>query len=264
MSLKTEEDGGNSGGLLTGHVVTRWYRSPEVILSQQYSTAVDIWSFGCVFGELLGALHPAEERKSKSKYSALFQGESCGYLSSTDWSDGEDSDEELLDKTKSMSLKSNPARLPSQKYLDSLCRPRSQLSVILDMLGTSPEGADTLPREVQYILATIHSRHPRRVADYSALYPAALPADLHLLQQCLAFSASERITAADALRSAYFHSSDHHHKGRDKDTKEKSPVSLDKLKIDVCAGSFAVLNRAKEEARESEAQLPYHVSVLYI
>jgi mitogen-activated protein kinase 1/3 len=92
MSLKTEEDGGNSGGLLTGHVVTRWYRSPEVILSQQYSTAVDIWSFGCVFGELLGALHPAEERKSKSKYSALFQGESCGYLSSTDWSDGEDSE----------------------------------------------------------------------------------------------------------------------------------------------------------------------------
>ena len=39
---------------LTRHVVTRWYRAPEVILSLPYSGAVDVWSVGCIFGELLG------------------------------------------------------------------------------------------------------------------------------------------------------------------------------------------------------------------
>jgi len=35
-------------------VVTLWYRSPELLLGiKQYSTAVDMWSVGCIFGELL-------------------------------------------------------------------------------------------------------------------------------------------------------------------------------------------------------------------
>ena len=39
---------------LTKHVVTRWYRAPEVILmNKMYSYSVDIWSVGCIFAELL-------------------------------------------------------------------------------------------------------------------------------------------------------------------------------------------------------------------
>lgn len=37
----------------TGLVVTRWYRPPELLLGdRKYTTAVDIWGIGCVFGEL--------------------------------------------------------------------------------------------------------------------------------------------------------------------------------------------------------------------
>jgi serine/threonine protein kinase len=36
------------------HVVTRWYRPPEIILLQEYTSAVDMWSAGCVLAELLG------------------------------------------------------------------------------------------------------------------------------------------------------------------------------------------------------------------
>jgi serine/threonine protein kinase len=41
---------------MTHFVVTTWYRSPELLLSPlhiPYSTAIDIWSVGCVFGELM-------------------------------------------------------------------------------------------------------------------------------------------------------------------------------------------------------------------
>ena len=44
-------------------MVTRWYRAPEVILNaSEYTKAVDIWSVGCILGELLGrtALFPGE------------------------------------------------------------------------------------------------------------------------------------------------------------------------------------------------------------
>ena len=40
---------------LTEYVVTRWYRAPEIMLScQEYTKAIDIWSVGCIFAELLG------------------------------------------------------------------------------------------------------------------------------------------------------------------------------------------------------------------
>ena len=41
--------------VLTEYVVTRWYRAPEVILNaQKYTHALDVWSIGCIFAELLG------------------------------------------------------------------------------------------------------------------------------------------------------------------------------------------------------------------
>lgn len=42
---------------LTRHVVTRWYRAPEVILMNDfYSYSIDIWSVGCIFAELMSMM----------------------------------------------------------------------------------------------------------------------------------------------------------------------------------------------------------------
>lgn len=39
---------------LTDYVATRWYRAPEILLgSQTYTFGVDMWSCGCILGELL-------------------------------------------------------------------------------------------------------------------------------------------------------------------------------------------------------------------
>ncbi|KAK7878390.1 hypothetical protein WMY93_031020 [Mugilogobius chulae] len=36
----------------TEYVATRWYRSPELLLGAPYGKAVDMWSVGCILGEL--------------------------------------------------------------------------------------------------------------------------------------------------------------------------------------------------------------------
>ncbi|POM60480.1 Serine/threonine protein Kinase [Phytophthora palmivora] len=39
---------------LSEYVVTRWYRAPELLLANAYTKAIDMWSIGCIFAELLG------------------------------------------------------------------------------------------------------------------------------------------------------------------------------------------------------------------
>jgi len=47
-----EED--DSAPVLTEYVATRWYRAPEILLgSTKYTKAVDMWSVGCILGELI-------------------------------------------------------------------------------------------------------------------------------------------------------------------------------------------------------------------
>ncbi|MED6156487.1 Mitogen-activated protein kinase mmk2 [Stylosanthes scabra] len=39
---------------MTEYVVTRWYRAPELLLNcSDYTAAIDIWSVGCIFGEIM-------------------------------------------------------------------------------------------------------------------------------------------------------------------------------------------------------------------
>eukprot|EP00039_Didymoeca_costata_P010784 m.146069 g.146069 ORF g.146069 m.146069 type:complete len:508 (+) comp14962_c0_seq12:391-1914(+) len=45
-------------GLATGYVTTRWYRAPEVMLTwQHYTNALDMWSAGCLFAEMLNRIN---------------------------------------------------------------------------------------------------------------------------------------------------------------------------------------------------------------
>ena len=65
---------------LTGHVVTRWYRAPEIILLEKdYGPAVDIWSVGCIFAELLSMMK--ENAATYQDRHPLFPGTSCFPLS---------------------------------------------------------------------------------------------------------------------------------------------------------------------------------------
>eukprot|EP00697_Spironema_sp_BW2_P004729 gnl/Spiro4/16410_TR8815_c0_g1_i1.p1 gnl/Spiro4/16410_TR8815_c0_g1~~gnl/Spiro4/16410_TR8815_c0_g1_i1.p1 ORF type:complete len:420 (-),score=68.40 gnl/Spiro4/16410_TR8815_c0_g1_i1:66-1325(-) len=45
---------GPKNAAMTEYVATRWYRAPEVILANEYSKALDVWSVGCILAEFLG------------------------------------------------------------------------------------------------------------------------------------------------------------------------------------------------------------------
>ena len=43
----------SAGPPLTEHVVTLWYRAPELVANSNYTSSIDIWAVGCIFAEIL-------------------------------------------------------------------------------------------------------------------------------------------------------------------------------------------------------------------
>lgn len=61
---------------LTPHVISRWYRPPEIILIEKhYDYAVDMWCLGCTLGELLYSTNDYCHLKIENRF--MFQGDSC-------------------------------------------------------------------------------------------------------------------------------------------------------------------------------------------
>lgn len=61
-------------------MVTRWYRAPEVILLyDSYTSAIDVWSVGCIFAELLSMMK--ENYATVFDRQPLFPGHTCFPLS---------------------------------------------------------------------------------------------------------------------------------------------------------------------------------------
>ncbi|KAK5988779.1 Cyclin-dependent kinase 11B [Cladobotryum mycophilum] len=69
---------------LTQLVVTLWYRSPELLLGERsYGAAVDMWSVGCIFGELITREPLLQGGNEVDQMSKIF--ELCGVPSEETW-----------------------------------------------------------------------------------------------------------------------------------------------------------------------------------
>ena len=63
---------------LSPHVQARFYRAPEIIMTQKcYTQKIDVWSLGCIFAEIAANQITSDQSSSNS----LFQGSSCFPLS---------------------------------------------------------------------------------------------------------------------------------------------------------------------------------------
>jgi serine/threonine protein kinase len=68
---------------LSNCVVSRWYRAPEIILTQKrYDQSVDIWSMGCILAELIySSMQYSQDPKFDQDDRFLFPGTSSFPLS---------------------------------------------------------------------------------------------------------------------------------------------------------------------------------------
>eukprot|EP00929_Paragymnodinium_shiwhaense_P000351 TRINITY_DN100597_c0_g1_i1.p1 TRINITY_DN100597_c0_g1~~TRINITY_DN100597_c0_g1_i1.p1 ORF type:complete len:444 (-),score=101.31 TRINITY_DN100597_c0_g1_i1:349-1680(-) len=158
--------------VMTKHVVTRWYRAPELALLQDFYTyAIDVWSSGCIYAELLQMLNPDVHAVDRSP---LFPGKSCYPLS--------------------------PARNQPDRRSQTAGQ-RDQLEVIFDVIGTPTDDdiaqlqTPDLQREVRHFTA-------RNGDGISSRVPDAGPEQLELLAQMLLFDPHKRITVESALQNS--------------------------------------------------------------
>ncbi|XP_021772253.1 cyclin-dependent kinase C-2-like isoform X2 [Chenopodium quinoa] len=71
-------------GNLTNRVITLWYRPPELLLgSTKYGPAVDMWSVGCIFAELLDGKPLFSGKDEPEQISKIF--ELCGAPDDSNW-----------------------------------------------------------------------------------------------------------------------------------------------------------------------------------
>ena len=160
---------------LTGHVVTRWYRSPEIILLEKdYGPAVDIWSVGCILAELLSMIK--ENAPTYHDRHPLFPGTSCFPLSP---------DHKVAVKK---------GGFPSSNS--------DQLNVIFDIIGTPNEEEMSFVTDAKALeyLKTFSAR-PR--VDLKTKYPAAGDDALDLLNKMLVFNPFFRISVDECLNHPF-------------------------------------------------------------
>lgn len=177
-----ENEGLKQGGRflkrqLTGHVVTRWYRAPELILLQEnYTEAIDMWSVGCIFAELLNMLK--ENVAYYSDRSPLFPGSSCFPLSPDNKQQSED-------------------------YRFKIRGNRDQLNMIFNVLGSpSDEDIEVLEKDDAKRYIRIFSK--RSGIDLQTRFPGASSLSIDLLKKMLVFNPNKRITVDEALSHPLF------------------------------------------------------------
>jgi len=155
---------------LTRHVVTRWYRAPEVILLDQdfeHMDRVDMWSVGCIFAELL-----MMEKENCSHYrdrEPLFPG-SCSY----------------------------PLSPASSRRQRAGTAADDQLKVIFDVIGT-PTKQEIESFENKNVRKYLNKFFKRKHIDWSKKFKGSSKRALDLLEGLLKFDREERYTCHQSL-----------------------------------------------------------------
>eukprot|EP00439_Symbiodinium_sp_Y106_P066364 s1098_g10.t2 len=164
---------------LTGHVVTRWYRAPELILLQEnYTEAIDIWSVGCIYAELLGML---EGTRTQDR-GPLFPGSSCFPLS--------------------------PDHKHKTDYKYHTRGKHDQLNMIFNLLGT-PGEPDVEQLEREDAKRYIRCFAARDGDGLSVKFPGVEADSIDILNRMLRFNPkdsgiSDRIAVTEALEHRLF------------------------------------------------------------
>lgn len=164
--------------ILSVHVVTRWYRAPELILIEtDYTSAIDVWSVGCIFAELMMMIK--ENAPTFLERTPMFPGKYCFPLSPPG----------------SSKIKVNQFGFPNEKM--------DQLNIIIDVIGTPSE------EDMQFItdpngIVYLKSLRTRPKINLKTKFPGSSDESLSLLDKMLQFNPNKRITVNQSLADHFF------------------------------------------------------------
>ncbi len=130
---------------LTQLVVTLWYRSPELLLgAETYGSEIDVWSVGCIFGELLTKDPLFQGKNEVDQLSKIFA--SLGTPTKDSWPDFRS-----LPNAKALHplLSSAPAKQP-QSQLSFPYLTQSGLRLLTSMLSLNPSTRPTASEILQH------------------------------------------------------------------------------------------------------------------
>lgn len=153
---------------LTQLVVTLWYRAPELLLgAEKYGAEIDLWSVGCIFGELL-------------KKEPLLQGKN------------------EVDELSKVSLN----RIPSSKEPQMFTNTEPE---IFELCGTPTETTwPNFKRLPNARSLRLPSTSQTTGAVIRARFPLLTNAGTSLLTSLLSLNPSQRPTATEVLQHPYF------------------------------------------------------------
>jgi cell division cycle 2-like protein len=117
---------------MTQLVVTLWYRAPELLLgAERYGTAVDMWSIGCIFGELLTKEPLLQGKNEVDELSKIF--ELCGIPTEETWPGFK-----RLPNARSLRLPKNPASQGSVLRAKFPFLTSAGSALLIDLLSLNP------------------------------------------------------------------------------------------------------------------------------
>ena len=184
--------------IMTDYVATRWYRAPEILVgSLTYSTAVDLWSLGCIFGEMLGGKPVFPGTSTLNQIEKVGEvigapsGDAVRALQSTYVANMLDS---MLFPTGEAGADGKRAMLPFSKL--SPPEPNSVGGPVGGPMGPSDAQASTTSQ------LKAHSDETRR-NTWSGMYPKVSDDAIDLIDRLMQYDPRRRITAADGLSHMY-------------------------------------------------------------